>query len=484
MALGEKKSVVMEEQMGVPGGVATLDEGGKLTQSQIPSMDFAEAGTKNTLDDGDAVAITDSTEDNATKRVLWSTVKSLLGNLFVPLTRTVNGKALSSDITLSASDVGARANTWTPTAGQVGAVPTTRKVNNKALSADVTLDAEDVGAADRNYMRSAVVGIGATSYTGWFRVGRIHINSAYKTSRTLLSVKGSTSKGSGILDIVIRTESSAGVLNTSASKLVWHTLTDSYMKNRFAIIVDGNYADLYVNEGGTYWYYNISILDYYESTNDFTDPSYANLFKLERNYDLSGEYRESITPLLTSSIGFTPEIMGAAAASGWVNGRLFVGGSSGGIVQLGCPSSAGSVLRSGTSGGPYWTSIADLIAAMGAVRIKCGIYTGNGAYDSESSYTSVPQTINLGLKPKAVLVMSETGGMDSGSGRYYGGMAWDGSDLVVFLDTNYGDINAKVITLTNSGFTVYVQRVQMSSSSYRYIATNEDGRKYRYIVFY
>ena len=64
------------------------------------------------------------------------------------------------------------------------------------------------------------------------------------------------------------------------------------------------------------------------------------------------------------------------------------------------------------------------------------------------------------------------------------GLVWDGSDLVVFLDTNYGDINAKVITLTNSGFTVYVQRVQMSSSSYRYIATNEDGRKYRYIVFY
>lgn len=484
MALGEKKSVVMEEQMGVPGGVATLDEGGKLTQSQIPSMDFAEAGTKNTLDDGDAVAITDSTEDNATKRVLWSTVKSLLGNLFVPLTRTVNGKALSSDITLSASDVGARANTWTPTAGQVGAVPTTRKVNNKALSSDVTLDAEDVGAAERNYMRSAVVGIGATSYTGWFRVGRIRIDSAYKTSRTLLLVKGSASKGSGILDIVVRTESSAGVLNTATSKLVWHTLTDSYMKNRFAIIVEGNYADLYLNEDGKYWYYNISVLDYMESTTDFTDPSYANIFKLERNYDLSGEYRKSITPLLTSSIGFTPEIMGAVAASGWVNGRLLVGGSTGGVTQLGHPSSAGSVLRSGTSGGPYWTSIADLIAAMGAVRIKCGTYTGNGEYDSESSYTSVPQTINLGLKPKAVLVMSETGGMDSGSGRYYGGLVWDGSDLVVFLDTNYGDINAKVITLTNSGFTVYAQRVQMSSSSYRYIATNEDGLKYRYIVFY
>ena len=75
-------------------------------------------------------------------------------------------------------------------------------------------------------------------------------------------------------------------------------------------------------------------------------------------------------------------------------------------------------------------------------------------------------------------------GIVSEYGRYYGGLVWDGSDLVVFLDTNYGDINAKVITLTNSGFTVYAQRVQMSSSSYRYIATNEDGLKYRYIVFH
>ena len=38
-----------------------------------------------------------------------------------PTSRTVNGKALSADITLSASDVGARPNTWTPSASDVGA---------------------------------------------------------------------------------------------------------------------------------------------------------------------------------------------------------------------------------------------------------------------------------------------------------------------------------------------------------------------------
>jgi hypothetical protein len=48
--------------------------------------------------------------------------------------------------TPTAAQVGARPNTWTPTANDVGAVPTTRKVNGKALSADITLSASDVGA--------------------------------------------------------------------------------------------------------------------------------------------------------------------------------------------------------------------------------------------------------------------------------------------------------------------------------------------------
>lgn len=58
---------------------------------------------------------------------------STLSN-YVPTTRTVAGKALSSNITLSASDV--------------GAVPTTRTVAGKALSADVTLAKADVGLAN------------------------------------------------------------------------------------------------------------------------------------------------------------------------------------------------------------------------------------------------------------------------------------------------------------------------------------------------
>ena len=51
----------------------------------------------------------------------------------VPTTRKVNGKALSSDISLSATDV--------------GAVPTGRTVNGKALTGNISLSAGDVGAA-------------------------------------------------------------------------------------------------------------------------------------------------------------------------------------------------------------------------------------------------------------------------------------------------------------------------------------------------
>ena len=96
----------------------------------------------------------------------------------VPNTRKVNNKALSADINLIPSDIGAAAsihgnhvpttqtadnkvflrndNSWqTVTPANIGAVPTTRKVNNKALSADITLSYSDVGAANEQHNHSA-----------------------------------------------------------------------------------------------------------------------------------------------------------------------------------------------------------------------------------------------------------------------------------------------------------------------------------------
>ena len=87
----------------------------------------------------------------------------------VPTSRTINNKSLNSNITLKASDVGADAsgtaeskanavqsslNTHTNnksnphgvTAAQAGAVPTGRTINGKALSSNISLSASDVGA--------------------------------------------------------------------------------------------------------------------------------------------------------------------------------------------------------------------------------------------------------------------------------------------------------------------------------------------------
>ena len=66
----------------------------------------------------------------------------------VPTTRTVNGKALSGNISL--------------TAGDVGAVPTSRTVNNKPLSSNVTLTAADVGAGTPATLRTATL-----TTSGW-----------------------------------------------------------------------------------------------------------------------------------------------------------------------------------------------------------------------------------------------------------------------------------------------------------------------------
>lgn len=101
----------------------------------------------------------------------------------VPTSRTINGKALSSDITLTYDDVGARPDTWVPTLSNLGItataselnkldgatvttqeinyldgvssniqtqlngkVPTSRTINGQALTGNITLDAADVGA--------------------------------------------------------------------------------------------------------------------------------------------------------------------------------------------------------------------------------------------------------------------------------------------------------------------------------------------------
>lgn len=129
----EMVGAVSESDVGVANGVAELDSTGKVPTSQLPSMDYIPTSEKGA---NSGVATLDASGKlNATQKP-----------------------------TYTADEVGARPNTWTPTASDVGAVPTTRTINSKPLSSDVTLTAEDVGAGAP--ATSATVTLTAAGWTG------------------------------------------------------------------------------------------------------------------------------------------------------------------------------------------------------------------------------------------------------------------------------------------------------------------------------
>jgi len=96
----------------------------------------------------------------ATRWPTWSEVTSKPSTFppdshthaYVPTSRTVNGKALSANISLTAADVGASASGHTHSY-----VPTSRTVNSKALSANISLTAADVGAATTAHKHTATL---------------------------------------------------------------------------------------------------------------------------------------------------------------------------------------------------------------------------------------------------------------------------------------------------------------------------------------
>ena len=130
-----------------------------------------EAAGDTTIADNDKLVLVDVSVSSGSKirTVLWSAIKTALNNLFVPKTRTVNKKALSQDISLTAADVGADAKGTATSAVSnhnsdsnahssvlANYVKGTRKINNKALSSDISLSANDVGADAQGSANSAV----------------------------------------------------------------------------------------------------------------------------------------------------------------------------------------------------------------------------------------------------------------------------------------------------------------------------------------
>lgn len=155
------------------------------TKSEIASV-YRVKGTKATVGDlpstgnvtGDVWNITDTGANYVWDGSAWDKLSETVDlSGYVPNTRTVNGHALSSDVTVTASDVGLgsvvnKGMDASPTSASdnyvksggvytalAGKVSTSRTVNGKALSSDISLSASDVGAlASGNYAGSASLG--------------------------------------------------------------------------------------------------------------------------------------------------------------------------------------------------------------------------------------------------------------------------------------------------------------------------------------
>lgn len=128
---------------GVAGGVATLDGNGKIVAAQMPDTGGSAEEVQAHLDDHIADTVKHVT---AAERTDW------------------NSKAAGNH-THTAAQVGARPEDWLPTAAEINAVPTSRTVNGQALSADISLTAADVGSIPASE-KEAAGGVPALDSTG------------------------------------------------------------------------------------------------------------------------------------------------------------------------------------------------------------------------------------------------------------------------------------------------------------------------------
>lgn len=88
-----------------------------------------------------------------------------VGTTIKPEKNLVKATNLTADEKAQArANIGARSDTWVPTAAEVGAVPTSRTVNGKALSSNISLSASDVKARSDTWVPSASQVSGQTDY--------------------------------------------------------------------------------------------------------------------------------------------------------------------------------------------------------------------------------------------------------------------------------------------------------------------------------
>lgn len=108
-------------------------------------------------------------QGNANKNFTFSTILAWFVNAvksaFVPVSRTINGVTLDTNITLTAQDVGARPNTWTPSAADVGLGNVANERQYSALNPPPLPTPSDIGAQDTIIASGILKGNGSGGVT-------------------------------------------------------------------------------------------------------------------------------------------------------------------------------------------------------------------------------------------------------------------------------------------------------------------------------
>lgn len=110
---------VPESDKGVASGVATLDSTGKVPSGQLPSMDYIPTSQKGAASGVASLDATGKLEETQKPDYTASEVGA------VPTTRTVNGKELSADVTLTGEDIKTSASDETTISSQLSNLEST-----------------------------------------------------------------------------------------------------------------------------------------------------------------------------------------------------------------------------------------------------------------------------------------------------------------------------------------------------------------------
>ena len=103
-------------------------------------------------------------------------------------------------------------------------------------------------------------------------------------------------------------------------------------------------------------------------------------------------HNHAASNITTGTLGVS---RGGTGKSSWTANRLIYPSASTAMTQLAFPSVAGSVLRQGTSGAPYWTSIDDLKSSMGVGSGLTVSLLHEQEYTDTSRYGSLDVDISI-----------------------------------------------------------------------------------------